>query len=84
MRGKSSLYRSGIGKCLLAWQPAAVRKAIIEQLVWERATLTTITEPQQLNDELERIRQRGWSFDNGEDYLMSAALPHRYLMPETN
>lgn len=63
-----SLYRSGIGKCLLAWQPAAVRKAIIEQLVWERATLTTITEPQQLNDELERIRQRGWSFDNGEDY----------------
>ncbi|MBJ2988962.1 IclR family transcriptional regulator C-terminal domain-containing protein, partial [Salmonella enterica subsp. enterica serovar Corvallis] len=60
--------RSGIGKCLLAWQPAAVRKAIIEKMVWERATLTTITEPQQLNDELERIRQRGWSFDNGEDY----------------
>ncbi|MDI8993167.1 hypothetical protein MJI20_31720, partial [Salmonella enterica subsp. enterica serovar Anatum] len=25
-------------------------------------------ENQQLNDELERIRQRGWSFDNGEDY----------------
>ncbi|WP_280631398.1 IclR family transcriptional regulator C-terminal domain-containing protein, partial [Salmonella enterica] len=46
----------------------AVRKAIIEKMVWERATLTTITEPQQLNDELERIRQRGWSFDNGEDY----------------
>ncbi|EHE5994410.1 MFS transporter [Salmonella enterica] len=64
--GKSlSLYRSGIGKCLLAWQPAAVRKAIIEKMVWERATLTTITEPQQLNDELERIRQRGWSFELG-------------------
>jgi len=67
--GKSlSLYRSGIGKCLLAWQPAAVRKTIIDQLVWEKATPTTIADPQQLNDELERIRQRGWSFDNGEDY----------------
>ncbi|CBG89404.1 IclR family transcriptional regulator [Citrobacter rodentium] len=67
--GKSlSLYRSGIGKCLLAWQPASMRKAIIEQLVWEKATPTTITDPQRLSDELERIRQRGWSFDNGEDY----------------
>ncbi|MBN6045957.1 IclR family transcriptional regulator [Citrobacter sp. ku-bf4] len=67
--GKSlSLYRSGIGKCLLAWQPPAARNAIIDQLVWEQATPTTITQPQQLRDELERIRQRGWSFDNGEDY----------------
>jgi len=33
--GKSlSLYRSGIGKCLLAWQPEAVRDAIISQLTW--------------------------------------------------
>ncbi|MCU6175236.1 IclR family transcriptional regulator [Citrobacter cronae] len=67
--GKSlSLYRSGIGKCLLAWQPATARNAIIEHLKWEQATPTTITNPQQLNNELERIRQRGWSFDNGEDY----------------
>lgn len=67
--GKSlSLYRSGIGKCLLAWQPVAVRSAIIDQLAWEKATPTTIADSQQLNAELERIRQRGWSFDNGEDY----------------
>ncbi|MFP3443295.1 IclR family transcriptional regulator C-terminal domain-containing protein, partial [Pantoea sp. SIMBA_133] len=55
-----SLYRSGIGKCLLAWHPAPVRKAIIAQLVWETAPPTTITDPLQLSDELERIRQRGW------------------------
>ncbi len=37
--GKSlSLYRSGIGKCLLAWQPASVQASIIEDLQWERAT----------------------------------------------
>lgn len=35
--GKSlSLYRSGIGKCLLAWQPAAVQQSIIEGLFGSR------------------------------------------------
>ncbi len=67
--GKSlSLYRSGIGKCLLAWQPATVQQSIIEGLVWEQATPTTITHPQQLHEELARIRRQGWSYDNGEDY----------------
>ncbi|EFY5890187.1 IclR family transcriptional regulator [Shigella sonnei] len=67
--GKSlSLYRSGIGKCLLSWQPAAVQQSIIEGLVWEQATPTTITHPQQLHEELARIRRQGWSYDNGEDY----------------
>lgn len=67
--GKSlSLYRSGIGKCLLAWQPASVQASIIDDLQWERATPTTITDAQQLREELGRIRARGWSFDNGEDY----------------
>ncbi len=33
--GKSlSLYRSGIGKCLLAWQPASVQASIIDDLQW--------------------------------------------------
>ena len=62
--GKSlSLYRSGIGKCLLAWQPERVQESIISELQWERATPTTITSAQQLRDELGRIRARGWSFD---------------------
>lgn len=42
--------------------------SIIEDLQWERATPTTITDAQQLREELGRIRARGWSFDNGEDY----------------
>ncbi|MCU6665215.1 putative HTH-type transcriptional regulator RhmR [compost metagenome] len=67
--GKSlSLSRSGIGKCLLAWQPYRVQEAIIGSLDWERVTPTTITSAQQMRDELTRIRARGWSFDNGEDY----------------
>ena len=67
--GKSlSLYRSGIGKCLLAWQSPAVRDEIIRQMVWEKATPTTISGPQQLQEELVRIRTCGWSYDHGEDY----------------
>ena len=67
--GKSlSLYRSGIGKCLLAWQPPAIRDDIIQHLVWEKQTPTTITHPEQLQDELVRIRACGWSYDQGEDY----------------
>ncbi len=67
--GKSlSLYRSGIGKCLLAWQPAAIRDDIIQHLAWKKQTPTTITHPQQLQDELNRIRACGWSYDEGEDY----------------
>jgi Transcriptional regulator len=67
--GKSlSLNRSGIGKCLLAWQPDCVRESIIATLDWHRATPTTLTTPEQLREELARIRARGWSFDNGEDY----------------
>ncbi|MGU3523576.1 IclR family transcriptional regulator [Enterobacteriaceae bacterium C23F] len=67
--GKSlSLSRSGIGKCLLAWQPEPEREAIIATLDWQKATPTTITTPEGLREELARIRARGWSFDNGEDY----------------
>ena len=58
--GKSlSLYRSGIGKCLLAWQPPAIRDEIIRHLHWEKATSSTIASAQQLHDELMLIRSRG-------------------------
>ncbi|MGG7444803.1 IclR family transcriptional regulator [Kosakonia oryzendophytica] len=67
--GKSlSLYRSGIGKCLLAWQPEKIRNTVIAGLTFEQSTPTTIMHAQQLHEELARIRARGWSFDNGEDY----------------
>lgn len=68
MKEKAFRFIARIGKCLLARQPAAVQQSIIEGLVWEQATPTTITHPQQLHEELARIRRQGWSYDNGEDY----------------
>ncbi|WJV54577.1 IclR family transcriptional regulator [Pectobacteriaceae bacterium CE90] len=67
--GKSlSLSRSGIGKCLLAWQPEEQREKIIADLDFTAKTPSTITTPEQLHTELNHIRRQGWSYDNGEDY----------------
>ncbi len=67
--GKSlSLYRSGIGKCLLAWQTEAQQERIINNIEFIAKTPTTITGIIALKNELKNIRRQGWSFDNGEDY----------------
>ena len=67
--GKSlSLYRSGIGKCLLAWQPASVQASIIEDLQWSGPRQRPSPMLNSCGRSWGRIRARGWSFDNGEDY----------------
>lgn len=62
-----SLNRSGLGKCLLAWQPEALREKIARGLAYPVVTETTITTPDALLAELAHIRDRGWAFDDGED-----------------
>ena len=64
-----SLSRSGIGKCLLAWQSEERRAELLSHMSYEKKTPTSITSSDALKQEIELIRQRGWSFDNGEDYL---------------
>ncbi|MCL2891649.1 IclR family transcriptional regulator [Brenneria tiliae] len=67
--GKSlSLHRSGIGKCLLAWQPEEEQERIIAGLRFVAVTSRTLKNAAALKAELTRIRLQGWSFDNGEDY----------------
>jgi len=63
-----SLYRSGIGKCLLAWQPELIRNRIINNINFEIKTKTTISNSKKLLHELNIIREQGWSYDDGEDY----------------
>lgn len=64
-----SLYRSGVGKCLLAFQPTEKISQIVNQIRFEKKTTTTIITPSALYTELAKIRQQGWSFDNEEDYI---------------
>lgn len=62
-----SLNRSGLGKCLLAWQTQEVREQIVRSLEYPAVTATTITSAEALLAELTCIRDRGWAFDDGED-----------------
>jgi IclR family acetate operon transcriptional repressor len=60
------LHCTGCGKVLLASQHASVIASIIAETGLPKYTDTTITDPAQLQQELEMIRQQGYAIDNGE------------------
>lgn len=62
-----ALNRSGVGKCLLAWQKSEELARIWPALEFRRETDTTITDPVTFRQELTRIREQGWAFDDSED-----------------
>ena len=61
----SPAYCTSVGKAILAYQPAEVVQRVIDAGL-ERFTETTITDPAELERELETTRQRGFAIDNGE------------------
>ena len=60
------LHCTGCGKVLLAYQPESVISSTIAETGLSRYTETTITDPGQLQQELEMIRQQGYAVDHGE------------------
>jgi IclR family transcriptional regulator, acetate operon repressor len=60
------LHCTGCGKVLLAYQLDSVIASIIAEAGLPRYTETTITDPGQLQQELEMIRRQGYAVDNGE------------------
>src|SRR5438874_279860 len=60
------LHCTGCGKVLLAYQPDSVVASIVAEEGLPRYTETTITDPGQLQKELEMIRNQGYAIDNGE------------------
>jgi len=70
-------YCSGIGKVLLAHLPEAQRRAYLAGGPFVALTSRTITDPCQLEDELERVRARGYATDEGEiaEGLVCVAVP---------
>ncbi len=71
------LHCTGCGKVLLAYQSANVANTIINQTGLRNYTGKTITDPDQLRQELETIRQQGYAVDNGEqeDGVCCIAVP---------
>jgi DNA-binding IclR family transcriptional regulator len=51
---------------LLAAQPKRQREALLTTIEYHQFTPNTITGPDQLRDELDKVRAQGWSHDRAE------------------
>lgn len=60
------LHCTGAGKILLAYQNEDRRKSIVNNLVLERYTENTIIEKADLSNELIKIKEQGYGFDEEE------------------
>nr|WP_145548899.1 IclR family transcriptional regulator [Variovorax boronicumulans] len=71
------LHATASGKLFLALMPAAERDALIGQLVLERLTPETLTDPQALRAECVQIAAQGHADDRGEFIagLIAVAVP---------
>ncbi len=68
---------SASGKIFLAMMPAGKRERLLSTLSFDRYTPNTLTEPNDLDAELARIRQQGYAFDDEEFHsgLFCIAVP---------
>ncbi|KWX04790.1 IclR family transcriptional regulator [Carbonactinospora thermoautotrophica] len=75
-----SPHCTAVGKALLALLPPATVRDILARIGMPRQTEHTITDPDVLLAELERIRERGYAVDNGEQEIgvrcVAVAVPN--------
>lgn len=64
---RTPLHATAAGKILLAGLPDGEREALIEQLELRRLTPMTITARSALRREIDDVREKGYSVDNGEN-----------------
>lgn len=62
------LHASSVGKCLIAFLPNLERNEIVKRLDLKRFTSHTITSKDQLMEELDLIKERGYATD-GEEFV---------------
>mgnify|MGYP003627888061 CR=1 FL=1 len=65
--GRVPMHCSGIGKALLAWISDREVNSILHARGLQRITSTTIDTPAKLREDMEKIRVRGFSFDDEEN-----------------
>lgn len=63
------LHCTGAGKILLANKPEEIRDSILDKIELDRYTDNTITDREELINEMEKIRKNGYGFDNEEREL---------------
>lgn len=63
------IYCTGVGKAIFAYLPEEERREIWASCDLQRFTPNTITDFQAMEEELQRVRERGYAFDNEEHEL---------------
>ena len=66
---RAVLYRTALGKALLAFQPSEQRERLIKSLRFQAFTPHTLTSALELSRDLGSIRQSGYAVDNEESVL---------------
>jgi DNA-binding IclR family transcriptional regulator len=64
---RDHLHYTASGKAILAHLPRERVEAIIDERGLPQKTENTITDPETLFEELERIRERGYAYNDGEE-----------------
>jgi DNA-binding IclR family transcriptional regulator len=64
-----SWHCSAVGKCVLAYMPSSVVEMILHEHELTPYTVNTITDPAELKEELNDIREQGYAVDNEERAL---------------
>lgn len=62
-------HASALGKAVLAFSPPSSLASLFESAKFPALTNRTITQPRELMEELQRVRQRGYAFDREESRL---------------
>ena len=78
---KYPVNAGAIGKCLMAFHDPEKVRVLLTKRKLQKITPNTITDPEVLADELEKIRHRGYAISNGEhtydSYGISAPIRDR-------
>jgi len=77
--GRGPAHSTAAGKILLSSFPPDELKQILSRLNLRRLTSKTIVEPDELLEELKKVRERGYALDLGgtEDHVICVAAPIR-------
>jgi IclR family transcriptional regulator, KDG regulon repressor len=67
--GKAPLYASGVGKVFLSWFSESQFQRYLEAVELRSFTPGTLTTAQQLRNEIQTIREKGYAVDNQEKEL---------------
>ncbi len=74
---KNPMYCTSLGKAILAYSDEATRQQVISRITFRRKTDNTITTLEALEEELDRVRTKGYALDarEMEDHMECAGAP---------